>query len=139
MQTMTHMEAATRTRLITIRNGEEAIITVDDGARHITLEFSGMILSVFEEKGVVYTRQEFNNSPRKNEKEDGDITSDEEDNFETQPITPLLKRRRRSSIQREILKNLPNKKLTKVDKEDLMDLQLELFGDCESGDTQIDV
>lgn len=136
---MTHMEAATRTRLITIRNGEEAIITVDDGARHITLEFSGMILSVFEEKGVVYTRQEFNNSPRKNEKEDGDITSDEEDNFETQPITPLLKRRRRSSIQREILKNLPNKKLTKVDKEDLMDLQLELFGDCESGDTQIDV
>lgn len=133
------MEAATRTRLITIRNGEEAIITVDDGARHITLEFSGMILSVFEEKGVVYTRQEFNNSPRKNEKEDGDITSDEEDNFETQPITPLLKRRRRSSIQREILKNLPNKKLTKIDKEDLMDLQLELFGDCESGDTQIDV
>lgn len=63
-------------------------------------------------------------------------TEDEDDDIETQPMTPKTKRR--SSV--EILKNVTIRKRMSVrEMNDLADLQMELFGSMDAGETQIDV
>jgi len=88
------MAFPTRTRIITIRKGEEAIIRAQPGSKHITIEFGSSILTVFEERGALYTRMETQDKDNMHDSsDDSGLESDSEADIETQPMTPLLRRK----------------------------------------------
>lgn len=127
---------AQRTRVLAIKKHEVAFIRVDAQAWKVVLEFEHSQLTVFEQGGKLFTRQEL--IPDISDVETMDETESEDDDefIETQPMTPLLKRRSAA----EILQNVTiRKRMSMAQKTDLEELQLELFGDFDAGDTQLDV
>lgn len=109
-------------------------------SKHVTLEFSRSIVTLFEEGGVVYMRQQFQEGGEEEEEEEVEAGSDEptqlmetqiefEDETQTQTFTPEAK------INPEIIcinsdVNITFRKpLTRSQCEDLESLQRDLFGD----------
>jgi hypothetical protein len=133
---------ASKTRIITINPGEEVIIRVNS-TKHVTLEFSGSILTAFEEGGVLYTRHEDQKSSDEiicNEVEAG---GDEETQLmETQtqldypetPTPPFVRYFAGGGFD-----TVNEKHLSRMEMEDIAELQMDLFGSMDAGDTQIDV
>lgn len=129
---------AQRTRIINVAKHEQLVVRVDKHAWKVVLEFEGSMLTVFEQHGQLFTRQELL-KPDDDDATTASLTEDEDDdsNIETQPMTPL-QNKRRSSV--DILKNVTiRKRLSMVQQRDLEELQLELFGDFDAGDTQLDI
>lgn len=128
---------AVRTRIIHVKKHEQIIIRMDKHAWKAIIEFQDSQMTVFEQGGKLFNRIEIKEH---DDDETVDSTDDENEemNEETLPMTPMLPPRRRSSA--DIAKNVTvRKRLNKVDKSDLEQLQLELFGSFSAGDTQIDV
>lgn len=127
---------ASRTRIINVEKHEQAIIRVDDHAWKVTLEFKNSVLTVFEQNGMLFTRMECFKEEDSSDTASMTVTESDDDNAETQPMTPV-DTRRRSSL--EILKNVTiRRRMSKREINDLADLQMELFGSMEAGETQID-
>lgn len=137
---------ATKTRIITIQEGEEAIIRVKS-TKHVTLEFPSGILTAFEENGVLFTRHQAQEGD-----DSGSETCDEDevdDLTETQYLeTQLLEVETQTQLMTppSIVRwagghfdDVNEKHMSRMMMEDIEELQMELFGDMESGDTQIDV
>ena len=137
---------ATRTRILTINDGEEAIIRMNT-TKHVTLEFSRSIVTLFEEGGVVYMRQQFQegNGDVEEEEEEVEAGSDEptqfmetqiefEDETQTQTFTQM-EFTPEAKINPEIIcinsdVNITFRKpLTRSQCEDIESLQRDLFGD----------
>ena len=126
---------ASRTRIIHVAKHEQVILRVDEHAWKVILEFPNSILTVFEQHGFLFTKMAVASEDGGDDKTEAE-TEDEDDDIETQPMTPKTKRR--SSV--EILKNVTIRKRMSVrEMNDLADLQMELFGSMDAGETQIDV
>lgn len=132
----------TKTRIITINKDEEVIIRVNS-TKHITLEFPSGILTAFEENGVLFTRHQ--------NQEGDDSTDDEIVEFDTEAETQYLETQLEVETQTQLLTppsvvryagghfdDVNARHMTKLMMEDIEQLQIELFGDMDSGDTQIE-
>lgn len=127
---------ASRTRIISVAKHEQAIIRIDEHAWKVTLEFQNSVMTVFEQNGMLFTRMECFQPDGRTDTASLTLTEDSEDNIETQPMTPPA--RRRSSL--EILKNVTiRRRMSMRELNDLTDLQMELFGSMEAGETQLDL
>ena len=134
---------ATKTRIITINPGEEVIIRVNS-TKHITLEFPSGIMTAFEEKGVLYTRHQAQEGD-----DSGSETCDEEevdDLVETQFLETQVDTQTQIETPPSVVRwagghfdQINEKHMSRLIMEDIEELQMELFGDMESGDTQIDI
>jgi hypothetical protein len=128
---------ATKTRIITINPGEEAIIRVNSD-KHVTLEFNKSILTAFEEEGVIYTRHE----DQKFNSEDNEVEVEVDANEETQYMETQIEETPTPPLVRYFagggFNSVNQKHLSRIEMEDISELQMELFGNMESGDTQID-
>jgi hypothetical protein len=133
---------ATQTRIITINQGEEVIIRVNT-VKHVTLEFPSSILTAFEEGGVLYTRHEEQKSGDAlvcNEVEVGDDEETQMMQTQTQldiedTSTPPFVR----YFAGGGFDTVNNKHLSRMEMEDIADLQMDLFGSMDAGETQIDI
>jgi hypothetical protein len=141
---------ATKTRIITINEGEEAIIRVNS-TKHVTLEFKAGILTAFVEKGVLYTRHEKQDDDSGCETEDEDQDIEVDDNQETQYLETQIDEDTFVETQ-PVLETPPSvvrwagghfdevneKHMSRMIMKDIEELQIELFGSLYAGDTQID-
>jgi hypothetical protein len=132
---------ATKTRIITINEGEEAIIRVNS-TKHVTLEFKAGILTAFVEKGVLYTRHEKQEDDSGSETEDEDIEVD--DNQETQYLETQIETQTQLTTPPSVVRwagghfdQVNEKHMSRMMMEDIEELQMELFGSLDAGDTQI--
>jgi len=137
------LQMATKTRIMTINEGEEVIIRVNS-TKHITLEFPSGIVTVFEEKGVLYTRHQAQEGGDR-----GSETCDEEevdDLIETQFIETQVDTQTHLETPPSVVRwagghfdDVNEKHMSRLIMEDIEELQIDLFGSLEVGDTQIDV
>lgn len=125
---------AQSTRIFTINQGEEAIIRVNSN-KHVTLEFSKSIVTLVEEHGVVYMRQEFQEGDIGEPVMEVDVEQEETQIMETQietqtqieftPPPPV----KRASICLDSNVNITFRKpFTRAQRMEIEGLQQDLFG-----------
>lgn len=128
--------------MFTLNQGDEAIIRVNTN-HHITLEFPNCIMTLFQGvDGIIFTRMEYQPRGDDDDTEDDDepydelmqetqALMDEEEEVDEFPIGTVV------NEDNVTIRRPSHTPFSRTDAEDLEELQMELFGSMEAGDTQI--
>lgn len=133
-------QMAHTTRLFTLNQGEEAVIRVNTSF-HITLEFSNCIMTVFQgPDGIIFSRMEYQAREEEDVEEEEpfdelvqetQLMMDEEEEVDEFPLAPAV------NEDNITVRRPSHTPFSRTEVEDLEELQMELFGSMEAGDTQI--